>query len=118
MLRTLMIAAAAAIALSTAAASAGGLQSLAQGGPAPGQLHGLWSSTPNQHEYQPAQGVRCVFRVRFYKQTWQHKKYRTFATFRQAKLFMLQAKMQGYLANLSIHELHPRPQAVDAWLPQ
>ena len=116
MFRSFIIAAAA-VALSSAAASAGGLQTLAQGGQAPEQLHGFWSQSPREQEYQPPQGVRCVYRVCFYKQTWKRKVCQVFPTFKQAKVAMLRSKLQGYYADLTIHELHAKPKRGDYWLP-
>ena len=62
--------------------------------------------------------MKCVFRVRYYKHNWKYKKYAAFGNFAAARVFMLQQKMNGYFAHLSIHEIHPTPaKGLGNWVP-
>jgi len=108
---------AAACCAGAASAAAGGLEALRQGGYASGQAEEIWAQRSDENHYRPAGDATCLFRVRYYKLNWQHKKHATFGTFADAKLFLLRMKMKGYYANLSIHELHRRPKKSAYWLP-
>lgn len=96
---------------------AGPLEQLSQGGPSEEAFRGLWSPDPETADYPAGENVQAIFRVRYYRQEWKFKKYATFATFPEAKYFLLKKKMEGYTANLSVHEIAKRPRKGDYWLP-
>ena len=104
-------------AFSAGSVQAGALEALSQGGPGVAQFQGLWSPDAGAEEYQGGQNVRCVFRVRWYKQSWKYKRYAAFGTFAEAKQFLLKKKMEGYTSNLTIHEISPPPAKKNYWLP-
>ena len=102
---------------STKLALAGPLEQLSQGGPSDASFRGLWSPDPETADYPSGENVHTIFRVRYYRQEWKFKKYETFANFPEANYFLLKKKMEGYTANLSIHEIAKRPRKRDYWLP-
>mgnify|MGYP006908257013 FL=1 len=117
MFRNFAIAVIFAGALSAGSVQAGALDALSRGGAGEAHFQGLWSPAAGAEEYQAEDNVRCVFRVRWYKQGWKYKRYAAFPTFREAKQFLLKKKMEGFTSNLTIHEISPPPAKKNYWLP-
>ena len=101
----------------SACAHAGALSALAEGGASDANFQGFWVQRSDADRYQNAENTTSVFRVRYYKQGWKYKRHAAFGSFEQAKQFMLKKKMEGYIANLSIHEISLPPKKQDYWLP-
>ena len=118
----IMITACLAITGGASIVDAGPLEQLSHGGragdrPSEHAFRGLWSPDPESAVYPADKNVQTLFRVRYYRQEWKFKKYETFTNFPEAKYFLLKKKMEGYTANLSIHEIAKRPRKGDYWLP-
>ena len=96
---------------------AGALDALARGGAEDAAFDGFWVQRSDETQYQGAENTTSVFRVRYYKQGWKFKRYAAFRSFAPAKQFLLKMKMEGYTANLSIHEISPAPKKSQYWLP-